>query len=130
MRQPIFMKHGFGDNGFICSLDDREYHKYVNRDEEKANADFIAHAPGDMRFLLNENRWLRRRLDKAEKSLVSAGYTDNGGEMWKPPIGKPPDFDEIDRLRRRLRDERRENMIDRIWMWIITAIAIVSIVWG
>lgn len=40
-----------------------------------------------------------RRLGAAEvdsqraiKTLQQAGYTDCGGELWKPPLGKAPDF--------------------------------------
>ena len=36
--------------------------------------------------------------DKSVKSLTQYGYTDCGGELWKPPLGKRPDFDRIDRL--------------------------------
>jgi len=37
--------YGFGDNGFICDLDDGEYHEYDNRAEMEANARLIAAAP-------------------------------------------------------------------------------------
>ncbi len=36
--------------------------------------------------------------DKAIKSLRHYGYTDCGGELWKPPLGKNP-LPQIDRLR-------------------------------
>jgi hypothetical protein len=32
-------------------------------------------------------------LARAAATLSEAGYTDNGGERWKPPLGKPPNFD-------------------------------------
>lgn len=32
-------------------------------------------------------------------TLTDMGYTYSGGQHWKPPIGKKPDFDLIDRLR-------------------------------
>lgn len=35
---------------------------------------------------------LRTERDKAVRSLESAGFTDNGGQMWKPPIGTPPPY--------------------------------------
>ena len=28
----------------------------------------------------------------AERTLRQLGYTDNGGEYWKPPLGKPPRY--------------------------------------
>lgn len=58
--------------------------------------------------LLDIARELRDKLDayeterdKAVKSLQKAGYTDCGGELWKPPIGPSasPLLEEIDRLR-------------------------------
>ena len=33
-----------------------------------------------------------RRLARAERALLAAGFTDLGGREWKPPIGKPPRF--------------------------------------
>lgn len=39
------------------------------------------------------------RMAKAEKSLHLAGYTDHGGELWKPPLGKRPDFEGMAALR-------------------------------
>lgn len=45
------------------------------------------------------------RLQAASRTLSKLGYTDCGGELWKPPLGKKPDFDLIDSLR---------NQIDRL----------------
>lgn len=39
----------------------------------------------------NEFDKLKADLQKAKRSLELAGYTDNGGELWKPPLGKSPD---------------------------------------
>jgi hypothetical protein len=33
-------------------------------------------------------------LARAENALLSAGFTDCGGQEWKPPIGKPPRFND------------------------------------
>jgi hypothetical protein len=38
------------------------------------------------------------RLQSAARTLSNLGYIDNGGELWKPPLGKKPDFDLIDSL--------------------------------
>ncbi|WP_063664506.1 hypothetical protein [Comamonas thiooxydans] len=38
-----------------------------------------------------------RRLQAAERTLLGRGYTYHGGELWKPPLGKAPDFDRNDR---------------------------------
>jgi hypothetical protein len=57
---------------------------------------FIAAAnPATVLELIAENE----RLQSAAKTLSRLGYTDNGGELWKPPLGKKPDFDLIDQLR-------------------------------
>lgn len=37
---------------------------------------------------------LQRERDKAVKSLKAQGFTDCGGEQWKPPIGEKPTFPE------------------------------------
>ncbi|WP_211471752.1 hypothetical protein [Collimonas humicola] len=29
-----------------------------------------------------------RRLARAERALLAAGFTDHGGQEWKPPVGK------------------------------------------
>lgn len=39
------------------------------------------------------------RLRSAATTLIHLGYTDKGGEQWKPPLGKKPDFALIDSLR-------------------------------
>jgi hypothetical protein len=41
----------------------------------------------------------RASRDSAVRTLEQLGYTDEGGELWKPPIGKAPDFSLIDSLR-------------------------------
>jgi hypothetical protein len=38
-------------------------------------------------------------IEAAIATLTAMGYTYNGGQAWKPPIGKKPDFGLIDRLR-------------------------------
>lgn len=59
-------------------------------------ADFIAAAnPAAILALIAENE----RMQSAGKTLEHIGYTDNGGELWKPPLGTKPDFDLIDELR-------------------------------
>jgi hypothetical protein len=35
------------------------------------------------------------RLDRAERSLLRAGFEDLGGQEWEPPMGKPPRFVEV-----------------------------------
>ena len=37
-------------------------------------------------------------MNSAEKTLRQMGYTNEGGEYWKPPLGKAPDFDLLNSL--------------------------------
>ena len=39
-----------------------------------------------------------RAQEAAFKTLDSLGYTYKGGELWQPPLGKPPNFNLIDLL--------------------------------
>ncbi len=39
------------------------------------------------------------RLRAAEKTLQNLGYRHDGGELWRPPLGKKPDFNLIDQLK-------------------------------
>jgi hypothetical protein len=39
------------------------------------------------------------RSKSAVRTLKQLGYTDCGGDLWKPQIGKKPDFDLIDTIR-------------------------------
>ena len=49
------------------------------------------------------------KIDGLKKQLTRLGYTDNGAELMKPPLGKTPDFglvsmqrDKIDELQGRI----------------------------
>jgi hypothetical protein len=48
----------------------------------------------------------------AVKTLEQMGYTNAGGEYWKPPIGKAPDFNLIDALRDQV--EAQASEIERL----------------
>ncbi|MEO6680116.1 MAG: hypothetical protein ABIO21_22470 [Pseudomonas sp.] len=37
--------------------------------------------------------------EAAITTLQGLGYSYNGGQQWKPPLGKKPDFDQTDILR-------------------------------
>ena len=39
------------------------------------------------------------RLQSAAKTLERLGYRDNGGELWKPPLGQKPDLSLMDQLK-------------------------------
>ena len=42
------------------------------------------------------------KAQNAKRTLESLGYTDNGGELWKPPVGPKPNFSLMDSYRRRV----------------------------
>ena len=55
---------------------------------------------------MNRINEIEARLQAATRTLEHLGYTYHGGELWKPPVGKPPNFDllsakdaEIERLK-------------------------------
>lgn len=41
------------------------------------------------------------KTDAAVATLEHLGYTHEGGNLWKPPLGKAPDFNMLDSLRAR-----------------------------
>ncbi|WKW34355.1 DUF551 domain-containing protein [Pseudomonas viridiflava] len=52
---------------------------------------------------------LMKAESSAERTLRNLGYTNNGGELWKPPIGEKPKFSTIDALRQQLADVSNER---------------------
>ncbi|MWN30961.1 MULTISPECIES: hypothetical protein [unclassified Gilliamella] len=50
----------------------------------------------------------------AQRTLSRLGYTDNGGEEWTPPLGKPPKFDLIDELRKEIAELKSQKHINEI----------------
>jgi hypothetical protein len=49
----------------------------------------------------------------ALRTLIGMGYSYNSGQLWKPPLGKSPDFNLIDSLRARIAELERYKM--SIW---------------
>lgn len=39
------------------------------------------------------------KVDGLKGQLIKLGFTDNGGQLMKPPLGEPPRFDLLDELR-------------------------------
>ncbi|QYY84006.1 hypothetical protein [Pseudomonas germanica] len=58
--------------------------------------------------LLAENE----RLQSAARTLGHLRYTDNGAELWKPPLGEKPDFSLIDQLKTENEALREEVALD------------------
>lgn len=71
---------------------------YVNRiapDEEN-----LCYLIATCRALLAELARAQKRIEVAEASLRSGGYTyKEGAAAWKPPLGKPPNFAALARAR-------------------------------
>lgn len=55
----------------------------------------------------------RAELERAKRALLAGGYTDLGGQTWKPPLGPiaAPLLDELDAARADLREA-----ISLLWM--------------
>lgn len=56
-------------------------------------------AIGEIKDAIESLQVENERAKSAIKTLEQLGYTNHGGEFWKPPIGKAPDFDLIDSIR-------------------------------
>lgn len=54
------------------------------------------------------------KQNSAVKTLEALGYTYSGGELWKPPIGKAPDFNLMDKLHARIKELESEKHINEI----------------
>ena len=62
---------GYGcGNGFVCDLNDGEYHEYCSQDEQRANAEFIAAARQDIPDLLAEVERLRAENKRLERQVM------------------------------------------------------------
>ncbi|HHP0322566.1 MULTISPECIES: hypothetical protein [Acinetobacter calcoaceticus/baumannii complex] len=44
------------------------------------------------------------KVDGLKGQLIKLGFTDNGGQLMKPPLGMPPRFDLIDEIKNSLND--------------------------
>jgi len=47
----------------------------------------------DVIVILDALEAAEARVERAERTLKGIGYTDEGGELWKPPLGKKPNVD-------------------------------------
>lgn len=55
-----------------------------------------------------------KELESAERTLISLGYENKGGETWKPPIRKRPNFNLIDSLNERIKELESDAHINEI----------------
>lgn len=55
-----------------------------------------------------------KELESAERTLNNLGYRNLGGELWKPPLGKKPDFNIIDSLNERIKELESQSHINEI----------------
>ena len=84
--------------------------KFADEDEEmRARQQFHEEVdPETVLALIAENE----RLQTAAKTLERLGYRDNGGELWKPPLGQKPDFSLMDQLKAENDALREEVALD------------------
>lgn len=85
-------------DGYITDYQGRRLVNHVD-DPTKALQARIAELETE---LVAERRHKPARDVAAVRTLAEMGYDWHGGEQWKPPIGKAPDFDLIDSLRTRI----------------------------
>ena len=45
----------------------------------------------------NHDLFILRKVTSAERTLKNLGYTDHGGEYWKPPLGPIPDYIKLEK---------------------------------
>lgn len=83
--------------------------EYQSIDSEKdACLRYVAAAnPAMVLALIAENE----RLQSAARTLDRLCYTDNGGELWKPPLGQKPDFSLMDQLKAE-NEALRKSLVD------------------
>ncbi|MNU93488.1 hypothetical protein D3C71_834300 [compost metagenome] len=100
-HQPLrFMpSHGAlyirNDNGIVFDVhQNRSFPEFMAQNKDYADL-VLAANPATVLALIAENE----RLQSAARTLERLCYTDNGGELWKPPIGKKPDFALMDQLK-------------------------------
>lgn len=83
-----------------CDLRLMEVHQQwsdrLKEESAKLEASHRAHAETQAKF------------EKAERSLLTAGFQDLGGTAWKPPLGPVPDFIKIERLQEQLAETTLE----------------------
>lgn len=82
------------------------------------------------------------KIDVLKAQLLSVGYTDNGGGLMKPPVGKPPSFTLLDKKQEiidelNIKNQRylgkmqeQQNQIAELKSKVEAALAKVTIYWG
>ncbi|WP_151963627.1 hypothetical protein [Acinetobacter oleivorans] len=55
---------------------------------------------------------LQTKVKQLKGQLERAGYTDNGGELMRPPLGKPPRFDLLDDLKNSLSEMAQKYRVE------------------
>lgn len=84
------------DHGYIATMRTKSAKYPGPCPDREAKAKFLcAITPSAVLTLIAESA----RLQSAAKTLERLGYRDNGGELWKPPLGQKPDFSLMDQLK-------------------------------
>ncbi|WP_338571565.1 ead/Ea22-like family protein [Pseudomonas canadensis] len=99
----------FKGDGYTRHLMDADAGHDVEDEAYYSALKFIAAAnPAAVLALIAESA----RLQSAVKTLERLGYRDNGGELWKPPLGQKPDFSLMDQLKAENEALREEVALD------------------
>lgn len=80
--------------------------------------------------IVERNDGLINRVQRAEDTLRQAGYTDHGGQLWKPPLGPSaiPYLDKITALKKELARRPRNLMEHWLFRALAVAVAIETII--
>lgn len=85
--------HGYGcGNNFVCDLNDGEYHEYYREAEQRANADFIAHAREDVSALLDEVERLRAEIARQENVIWFFSEAVKDFARYEVKLGTPKEY--------------------------------------
>lgn len=80
--------------------------------------------------IVERNEGLINRVQRAEDTLRQAGYTDHGGQLWKPPLGKnaSPLLDRIMELKQQLAKRPRNLMEHPIFRALAVLVFVETII--
>ncbi|WP_336962596.1 hypothetical protein [Acinetobacter pittii] len=91
--EDIAIQNGWNINKYPAGWDSQSDDEYVDE-------------------LVNGAWWIfqhqQSKVDQLKGQLIKLGFTDNGGQLMKPPLGNAPRFDLLDELRSSI-----ENLVQK-----------------